>query len=86
MCSASAPTRCVAGPTPAGITCQRTPSDQRRFLVDDLEALVAGAARRDGPQPRPGGAEQRYQLLFETSLDSPPAWNRPRFCSQRLGG
>ena len=51
------------------ITCQRSPSDQRRFLADDLEALVAGAARRDGPQPRPGGAEQRYQLLFETSLE-----------------
>ncbi len=69
ICSASAPTRCVAGPTRGRIACQRSPSDQRRFLADDLEALVVGAARRDGPQPRPGGAEQRYQLLFETSLE-----------------
>jgi len=60
------------------ITCQRSPSDQRRFLADDLEALVAGAARRDGPQPRPGGAEQRYSCCSRPALSSPPAWNRSR--------
>jgi diguanylate cyclase (GGDEF)-like protein/excisionase family DNA binding protein len=52
------------------IACQRTASGQRRFLASDLE----GVLREGGP---PGGdhvaaverAEQRYQLLLDTSLE-----------------
>ena len=52
------------------IPCRRTPSGQRRFLVDDLKR----ASRGDGPAGRvrlaaPSPAEQRYQLLYETSRD-----------------
>jgi diguanylate cyclase (GGDEF)-like protein/excisionase family DNA binding protein len=52
------------------IACQRTASGQRRFLASDLERVL----REGGP---PGGdhfaaverAEQRYQLLLDTSLE-----------------
>src|SRR5271157_1489675 len=47
---------------------RRTPSGQRRFRSDDLEAFAAGAARRRS-QPPLNDAEQRYQLLLETSLE-----------------
>ena len=48
---------------------QRSPSDQRRFLLDDVEALMPRAAR-DGASRRPSeGADQRYRLLFETSIE-----------------
>ena len=52
------------------LACQRTPSGQRRFLVDDLEQVLSEgtSAVRDGLSVK-GGAEQRYQLLFETSLE-----------------
>jgi diguanylate cyclase (GGDEF)-like protein/excisionase family DNA binding protein len=56
--------------TDGKIACQRTPGGQRRFLADDLEQLL----REGGP---PSGdrfaaverAEQRYQLLLDTSLE-----------------
>jgi diguanylate cyclase (GGDEF)-like protein/excisionase family DNA binding protein len=51
------------------LTNRRAPSGQRRFLADDLEALVARAAADDRLEPRRDGAEQRYQLLLETSLE-----------------
>ena len=51
------------------LVCRRTPSDQRRFLCDDLEAVTAGAVSHSRPEARSDGAEQRYQLLFETSLE-----------------
>src|ERR1035437_10673402 len=52
------------------IACQRTASGQRRFLASDLERVL-----REGSPP--GGAhfaaieraEQRYQLLLDTSLE-----------------
>jgi len=52
------------------LACQRTPSGQRRFLVDDLEQVLSEgtSAVRDGLSVK-GGADQRYQLLFETSLE-----------------
>ena len=51
------------------ISCQRTPGGQRRFLLDDLETMVPQAARRGASELRSDGAEKRYQLLFETSLE-----------------
>ena len=51
------------------LACQRTPSGQRRFLVSDLETRVLGAARHGALGPESDGAAQRYQLLFETSLE-----------------
>jgi diguanylate cyclase (GGDEF)-like protein/excisionase family DNA binding protein len=52
------------------IACRRTPSGQRRFLVDDLERAIAA---EDHPV-REKAAEglhtgKRYQLLYETSLE-----------------
>ena len=54
------------------LASRRTPSGQRRFLADDLLAAVA-VAGRDGRDGRDGqrrdDAEQRYQLLLETSIE-----------------
>jgi diguanylate cyclase (GGDEF)-like protein/excisionase family DNA binding protein len=52
------------------VPCQRTPSGQRRFYVDDLERAVSGESPLDrnsraGDEP----SAQRSQLLFETSLE-----------------
>jgi diguanylate cyclase (GGDEF)-like protein/excisionase family DNA binding protein len=51
------------------LVCQRTPSDQRRFLRDDLEALVAVSEDHYGPQLRHSDAERRFELLLDTSLE-----------------
>jgi excisionase family DNA binding protein len=52
------------------IACQRTPSGQRRFLVDDLERALREGASPDRDRLSAGTrAEQRNQLLFETSLE-----------------
>ena len=48
---------------------RRSPSGQRRFALDDLERIVSGADGHPGPQVGPGSDEQRYRLLFETSLE-----------------
>ena len=52
------------------IPYQRTPGGQRRFLVEDLERALR---KVDTPSREPLAAgrhsEQRYQLLYETSLD-----------------
>ena len=54
------------------LASRRMPSGQRRFLADDLVAAVAEAGR-DGDDGRDGrrrdDAEQRYQLLLETSIE-----------------
>jgi diguanylate cyclase (GGDEF)-like protein/excisionase family DNA binding protein len=51
------------------IACERTPSDQRRFLRQDLERPVSG--RRCGSAERSPAVVDgdRYKLLFETSLE-----------------
>ena len=52
------------------LACQRTPSGQRRFLVNDLERALGEGASRDGDRfAKSERAEQRYQLLLETSLE-----------------
>ena len=52
------------------IACQRTPSGQRRFLVDDLERAMRSEAPPSRERPAAGRhIGQRYQLLYETSLD-----------------
>ena len=52
------------------LACQRTPGDQRRFLRDDLERVLGGGAPSPSDRPLVGdNAEQRYRLLFETSLE-----------------
>jgi len=51
------------------LVCHRTPSGQRRFPRDDLEALVPGATVHVGARLRAADGEQRYQLLLETSLE-----------------
>ena len=51
------------------LTSRRMPSGQRRFLLDDLEAVALQSASDGGSDPRRGDAEQRYQLLLETSLE-----------------
>jgi diguanylate cyclase (GGDEF)-like protein/excisionase family DNA binding protein len=51
------------------LTCRRTPGGQRRFLLHDLEAVMPGESGRGVQELRPDGAEQRYQLLLETSLE-----------------
>jgi diguanylate cyclase (GGDEF)-like protein/excisionase family DNA binding protein len=52
------------------LACQRTPSGQRRFLAEDLEQVLSEGASGDGDRVVTGErAEQRYQLLFETSLE-----------------
>ncbi len=48
---------------------RQSPSGQRRFALDDLERIVSGADGHPGPQVGPGSDEQRYRLLFETSLE-----------------
>ena len=48
---------------------QRTPSGQRRFLGDYLETIVPGTAGQVCPELQLDNAEQRYRLLFETSLE-----------------
>ncbi len=50
------------------ITCQRTPSGQRRFRRDELEALIKGTDTQATSQPS-NNAEQRYQLLLDTSVE-----------------
>ena len=52
------------------LACQRTPSGQRRFLVEDLERAShqANAPTHDH-SPSYRNTEERYQLLFETSLE-----------------
>jgi len=51
------------------IACRRTPSDQRRFLLTDIEEIASQASRaaRDRPAIDDGG--RRDGLLFETSLE-----------------
>ena len=53
------------------IACQRTPSGQRRFLADDLERVLGDGGPAESLSRLSAGerAEQRYQLLFETSLE-----------------
>jgi diguanylate cyclase (GGDEF)-like protein/excisionase family DNA binding protein len=52
------------------IACSRAPSGQRRFRVYDLRrALEEGTSRDDERLAASGRAEQRYQLLLETSLE-----------------
>ena len=51
------------------IASRRTPSNQRRFSVDDLAAVAADSSGQDRPSPRHADGEQRYQLLLETSLE-----------------
>jgi diguanylate cyclase (GGDEF)-like protein/excisionase family DNA binding protein len=52
------------------IACQRTPSGHRRFLVDDLERAFPKEDRRSSGRLATGRhTGQRYQLLYETSLD-----------------
>ena len=52
------------------LACQRTSSGQRRFLVDDLKQVLGEGAStvREGFSAK-GGADRRYQLLFETSIE-----------------
>ncbi|MGZ4200229.1 MAG: HD domain-containing phosphohydrolase, partial [Thermoleophilia bacterium] len=51
------------------LACRRDPSGQRRFLRDDLERNVAAAGPILAGSTSGNGAERRYQLLFETSLE-----------------
>jgi excisionase family DNA binding protein len=51
------------------LNSRRTPSGQRRFLSDDLLAAVAEAGRDGHDGPRRDDAEQRYELLLETSIE-----------------
>jgi len=52
------------------IACQRTPSGQRRFLSDDLELVLGNGARPAREHlSAEKRAEQRYRLLFGTSLE-----------------
>jgi diguanylate cyclase (GGDEF)-like protein/excisionase family DNA binding protein len=52
------------------IACQPTPSGQRRFLVSELKRALGQGALWDGGRRAPSErAEQRYQLLLETSLE-----------------
>jgi len=52
------------------IACQRTPSGQRRFFVDDLERAVAGEGHPLRERVEEGlHTGKRYQLLYETSLE-----------------
>jgi len=53
------------------LVCRRTPSNQRRFLLDDLEALASQVGDHGSAelQRRLDGAEKRYQLLLDTSLE-----------------
>jgi len=52
------------------IPCQRTPSGQRRFLVEQLERVLGKGDASSGPPLAAGRhSGQRYQLLYETSLD-----------------
>jgi len=52
------------------IACQRTASGQRRFLASDLERVLREGAPPGGDHFAAGErAEQRYQLLLDTSLE-----------------
>jgi diguanylate cyclase (GGDEF)-like protein/excisionase family DNA binding protein len=52
------------------IACQRTPSGQRRFVVDDLErASVNEDPTSRGRLAAGRHTGERYQLLYETSLE-----------------
>jgi diguanylate cyclase (GGDEF)-like protein/excisionase family DNA binding protein len=48
---------------------RRTPSGQRRFLLDDLMTTAIGSVRDAEPDARSDGADQRYQLLLDTSIE-----------------
>ncbi len=51
------------------LTSRRTPSGQRRFLSDDLMATAVGSGRGGGTGARSDGADRRYQLLLDTSIE-----------------
>jgi diguanylate cyclase (GGDEF)-like protein/excisionase family DNA binding protein len=51
------------------LACRRTPGGQRRFRRDDLVRHLAAAGRHAAGVQRRDGAEERYQLLLETSLE-----------------
>src|ERR1035437_8795642 len=52
------------------IACQRTASGQRRFLASDLERVLREGAPPSGDHfAAVERAEQRYQLLLDTSLE-----------------
>ncbi len=52
------------------IACQRTPSGQRRFLASDLERVLREGTPVARDRLSAGErAEQRYQLLLDTSLE-----------------
>ena len=51
------------------LASRRTPSGQRRFLFDDLMAAAVGPVRDGEPHARSDGADQRYQLLLDTSIE-----------------
>ena len=60
------------------LACRRTPSGQRRFLADDLGRYLSAASpheradatgRERGDATRRQRAEERYQLVLDTSLE-----------------
>jgi diguanylate cyclase (GGDEF)-like protein/excisionase family DNA binding protein len=52
------------------VACQRTPGGQRRFLASDLERVLREGAPPGRDRLSAGErAEQRYQLLLDTSLE-----------------
>ena len=52
------------------VVCRRTPSGQRRFPADGLEQALLGGPDTAGDRLQAGRrADQRYRLLFETSLE-----------------
>jgi diguanylate cyclase (GGDEF)-like protein/excisionase family DNA binding protein len=52
------------------IACERSPSGQRRFLAEDLEDVLGqGSPPASGRRAADAVAEQRRDLLFETSLE-----------------
>ena len=51
------------------LACRRTLGGQRRFRRDDLVHHLAAAGRHAAGVQRRDGAEERYQLLLETSLE-----------------
>ena len=51
------------------IACERTPSDQRRFLREDLAGLVSGHNRAAAGPPPDVVDGNHYRLLYDTSLE-----------------
>ncbi len=51
------------------VVAARTPSGQRRLARGPLEALMSGREPQADPKGGSDGAERRYQLLLETSLE-----------------